>query len=344
MDILFIANTHLGLYKDIIHELERRGERVIFFEDKLHKLDPFFKKNRLRRLKRYVYKKYDFYTIYWKKNILSTQILSQKYDILLVLSGVSVSDYLISHLKKYNPNIRTILYTWDSCNYYDFSRLLPLFDKCYTFDLLDAENNNKWELLPIFYKDTSTHCEIIYDIFSVGTNHGDRYHFFMKILPQLISGGIKYYIKIVDNNKHISKLQLVKYFLYKVFCPKKKKDFISQIDLLLNDQYGIRLSHPILPQDYSKFIAQSSCILDDQRDDQAGLTARFMWAIANNKKIITTNKWALKYNFVNSDQVYVIDKDNPIMPDSFIKDKRNTCEIPDIKQFRIDMWVQKLLS
>ena len=88
----------------------------------------------------------------------------------------------------------------------------------------------------------------------------------------------------------------------------------------------------------------SQVVLDDQKDGQTGLTARFMWAIGNHKLIISTNRHVFDYSFVNTKIVSVIDVDNPIIPIDFIKKELKEEDWPDIRDYRIDNWLKCLLA
>lgn len=319
MRILFIANPHLKLYQDIVDELEINNHEVVVIEDERIKFDPYYCGPFFRMfIKAILFYVLNMSTRYWKKIIKNDNRLSNSYDILMALSGVSVNKFIISHLKTFNPNLRTILYTWDSCNYYNYSRLLSLFDKCYTFDINDSIKDKRWKLLPIYYK---RQLDVIsdkykYDLFCVGTNHDGRYSFLEKIVPQLNSLKLNYYIKLVCDND------------YKIN----------------EDKLGIKITKPISKEEYVENMRCSRCVLDDQREGQSGLTARFIWALANNKKIITTNKWVLQYSFVNPKQICIVDETTPFISLEFLRNEIRKEDCSNVSFLRIDNWVKELLS
>lgn len=55
MKILFIANPHLDLYKDIEAELQKQGHEVVTIADKILKIDPFYKSGNFLFLKKYCF-------------------------------------------------------------------------------------------------------------------------------------------------------------------------------------------------------------------------------------------------------------------------------------------------
>lgn len=213
---------------------------------------------------------------------------------------------------------------------------------------LTNRNPTEWKLLPIYCK-APAHNETqpnLYDIFSIGTNHGDRLSYFYRILPQLKVKGLSYYIKIIELQTTLSWKQQLKYHILKAVGNKKNEAYLHRIEFICDkeDKYEIKQNSYIAQNKYDELISQSCCVLDDQRDTQSGLTAKFMWALANHKKIVTTNKWAYEYEFVSPKQVLIIDKDNPIIPEDFIKDHIKENEFSDVSSYYIDRWVDELLS
>lgn len=349
MKILFLASPHMDLYKEIVNEMERKGHEVIVILDKLLRNDPYLNSSKLKAVKKLIFvDTYNIYNHYWNKKIATDDRLSESYDLFLALSGVSVGERLIRHLETRNPHIKKVFYTWDDCTYYAFDRMLSWFDRSYTFDVEDAKLNPKWNLLPIYCK-APAHSEtqpILYDIFSIGTNHDDRLSYLYRILPQLRAKGLSYCIRVIELQTTLSWKQQLKYHILKAIRSKKHEAYLRRMEFICDkkDMYGMKQNFYIAQNEYDEMISQSRCVLDDQRGTQSGLTAKFMWALANHKKIVTTNKWAYEYEFVSPKQVLIIDKDNPIIPEDFIKDHIKENELSDVSSYYIDRWVDELLS
>ena len=349
MKILFLAFPHADLYKEIVKEMERKGHEVIVILDRLLRYDPYHCLSKLKAVKKFIFvDTYNIYNHYWNKMIATDARLSESYDLFLALSGVSVGERLIRHLETLNPHIKKVLYTWDNCTYYAFDRMLPWFDRSYTFDVEDVKANSEWKLLPIYCK-APAHNETqpnLYDIFSIGTNHGDRLSYFYRILPQLKVKGLSYYIKIIELQTTLSWKQQLKYHILKAVGNKKNEAYLHRIEFICDkeDKYGIKQNSYIAQNKYDELISQSRCVLDDQRSTQSGLTAKFMWALANRKKIITTNKWAYEYEFVSPKQVLIVNKNNPVILEDFIKYPIAEDEFSDVSSYYIDRWVDELLS
>lgn len=341
MKVLFIANTVQNMYLDIYNELLRQGHEVVLVKDKLLLFDPYTSKCcHLKHVKKYMWNICAY--LYWKIRIINDAQLNKPFDVLFILSGVSVNKSFIKMMKDLNSNLKTVLYTWDSCNYYRFDRLLSIVDKGYTFDIDDVEKDNRWHLLPIYYIDSKaqTH-DFKYDVFSVGSNHAGRYLFFKKIMPQIVDNDIKYFIKIICKPLHLS----MKERLMLVFSEDSMKDRLNEIAFSRGKQDTNILSQTrISRDDYYEKCASSRCVIDDHRIGQSGLTARFMWALALGKKIITTNDSVYKYSFVDKNHVCLIDKDKPIIDLDFVKTDIASCDNETLIKFRLDNWVKTILS
>lgn len=341
MKILFIANPAAGLYKEIEEEMIRAGHDVTTIMDRLFKYDPASKVGiSFPVLKKYLWKKQ--VTAYWSEQFDKNEAFNKSYDVLFILSGYSVDKVFVDRLKSLNPQLKVILYTWDGCNYYNFERHFPYVDKCYTFDILDSKKSNRWELLPIYYKkrDFSNNSINKYDLFAFGANHDGRYSFIKKILPQI--KGLNYYIKLVSGTLTFGIKEKAYSLLVGISKYKQIKEEVAfsrgeeNDDLLLRDGVAAEV--------YMSLMMASKVILDDQREGQSGLTARFMWALGAGKRIITTNKWALDYPFVNSKQVSIISKDAPKIPMDFIINDLSIDDYSPIDRYEIKNWVSFVLS
>ncbi|MDE5810516.1 MAG: hypothetical protein K2H59_09620 [Muribaculaceae bacterium] len=135
-------------------------------------------------------------------------------------------------------------------------------------------------------------------------------------------------------------------YLFKLLSPKlpplrkrlfKDYKLSKQFSKGLLEQFKLKATIP--PHQYMEIMEQSGIIVDDVRIKQSGLTPRFIWALARNKKIITTNQYALQYNFVAPENVCIVDRKNPIIPKEFLD--RDPVQNPDNPSFlEIKNWVR----
>lgn len=62
------------------------------------------------------------------------------------------------------------------------------------------------------------------------------------------------------------------------------------------------------------------------------------------KKIISTNRNFLNAPFYNSEQIRIIDRDNPILDIDFIKNDKQFDMHPYFEMLRIDNWCKEIIG
>lgn len=316
MNILFLAPSYNNLYIPVLNAMRRAGHNVIYIEDKELRFTPYRKdKGWLGWIKRKI--KYLYYFIfniekrYWEKKIRCNYELSNRFDVLFCIQGLSFCKYLLTYLKQNNEYLKTSLYVWDSNTIFDFSRNFKLFDKVYTFDLFDSLQF-RISFLP-FYWTSSSVCNAKYDISIIGTEHDGRLRIVEQIAKQLDGKNVKFYFKILSTD------------------PQE-----------FNSPYVIRELLPV--SIVERIVSESNCILDTDRETQTGTTPRVIWALANGKKIISTNSNFKKMPFYDKNQIMIIDRDNPIVDINFIKDKINFPISEYVNMLHIDKWILNFIN
>lgn len=314
MNILFLAPSYNNLYLPILKAMQEAGHNVTYVEDIEFKHSPYYRgkgnKSLVKRLLKFVYYKIlNAEKRYWKSKIKQNPSLSHNFDLLFCIQGISFCSLLLIHLKKYNPNIKTALYVWDSCSYYDYSIKFHYFDKVMTFDLLDSLQYNI-DFLP-FYWTKNQKLSNKYDISIVGTDHDGRLGIVEKIAKQLENKNINFYFRIYSNKN-------------------------------VNSKYTTKELLPV--ETVEEIISESACILDTDRDSQTGTTPRVIWALALGKKIISTNQNLRKMPFYNDKQFCIIDRNNPIVDSAFILDKVSFPSNEYVAKLHIDVWINNFVK
>ena len=102
--------------------------------------------------------------------------------------------------------------------------------------------------------------------------------------------------------------------------------------------------------EYRKLIKRSKIVLDSNAAHQDGLTARFMWSLGEERKIITTNKAVKEYDFYTPEQIFVVDSIGNLLADScldrFVNSDFHMNEIlrQKVNAYRIDNWIKTLFA
>ncbi len=339
MNILLFTTTYLNLYSAIVDELREQGHYVCVIEDKILSGDPKLKRNLYQRFK---YKNdlnswdervRDFWSIHKEK-------IDNDYELFICLNGVSINDEIIRVIKDKNTRLKDlILYAWDDLSFWNFNLIKTSFTRTFTFDLLDSRQYPDWRLLPPFFVKPKARIEDTkYNLFMIGTNHDRRFLFINKIIKQLNRLNIdNNYIKLLKA-KLGTNFQLIKsIFRFLSSSYRLNNDFN------LGKMPNYTLESPIGIAEYNAIMQQSKFVLDDVRPGQSGLAPRFIWALANNKKIVTTNQYAEQYTFVSEDSVVIINRNNPKLTKSFFVDQ-NSLTDDNFYSLEISNWVRILIA
>ena len=341
--VLFIGTPYMGLYKEIISEMQRQGYEVDFHAEGKFLEDPLNRRGYKGIKKRIFVNAQKFLNQmdeYWR-TVLNTPPFDKVYDYLFVLDGQSLHPCIFEILRKRNPKVKSVNYLFDTTKgVYQFNENFKYFDKVVTFD---REEANKYgiSLLPIFWCQDIMPQRFLYKFFGFGAYKKDRYKLFRKISEFAKENKLHSFIKLVGSK--------TKFFFI--------KSLARQILGIQNDRISWKEYHSDIVTsnrlDLNKFnelLANSEIILDTNAPHQDGLTSRFMQALGNGKKIITTNKSVLLYDFYTPNQIFVVDDMDSLSSNSqFVSFVNKTLNLGDetrnnIALTRIDNWVKSLLN
>lgn len=337
MNILFFTSNHLNLYKPVVKELRSNGFIVTVLESPIYPNDPKINRKIENTQINSWNKKIENF---WADN---KEIWHIQYDLFICFNAPSINSSVLNSITDANPGIKKIVYLWDSLNYMDFNQIVNSFDLAFSFDYVDCKNNSNWILLPSFYmRDNERQSNTLnYDLFCIGFNHDDRYKFIKKILPQIKQYNLKYYIKILRRYPNLSVVSKIKFILRNILKMKNFQNMLFEIGII---DRGLGTDKLIPHKTFSELMSCSKCVLDDNRENQAGLSPRFIWAYFDGKLILTTNKWAHCYSFIDKRRVLIIEKNNPVINDSFWDLEEHTFGNPTSDSLHISNWVKILLG
>lgn len=344
--VLLLVQNFQPLHTQIITALEHQGYTVCHITDVLQPYNPYVSSCILKPVKRFLYRYRNPNRLYHKQ---FADIWDKKWDIFICIDGWSLEPDMILRLKKNNPDIKSILYLWDSLHYFNFSRLFPLFDRIFTFDPLDSKTYNI-SYLPLFWVEDNNNIipeNTKYDLSFVGKLHSDRFEFLNKIHDQCERLNLKTFFKLVIPSSKLTFKDYIKYLFIKSRKKHSGDYFLTMFNIRKNN-----LAHPIIsrkyiaPSELDVIFQSSNCILDSEIPLQHGMTNRMMLGLSKKKKVITTNKWVLSDPiFKGNPNICVVNRDNPILDLDFIK--TDYVIIPDfeekIQRQRIDNWLNSLL-
>jgi hypothetical protein len=319
--ILLIAPIFFGYELEIIKEIERRGAKVDYIADR-----PFDKpwQKALNRIAPAILRPHIEILFAQKLALFNTQ----KYDIIFVIKGLTLSLNMHEELKRLYPTAYKILYMWDSMkNCLAVSQTLQLYDATFSFDPEDAQQY-KMKMRPLFFTkgfEQKVKLDNFYDVSFIGTMHSDRYGVLKKIRNNL-SPTIKDYWYLYLQARWV-------YFVYKISKSSMRGAIISEFKFTPADKVEVL-----------NVFKNSKCIVDIEHPKQRGLTMRTFEALGANKKIITTNQQICNYEFYNENNILIVDRNTPYVPDIFLKSEYKPINSILYRKYSIAGWLDEVLN
>ena len=318
--VLFVAPDFFN-YSEIIKEkLKEKGFDAEWFDDRPSKnlIDKCIirvNKNLLKgKIKRYFYNK------------IYASMKEKKYDIIFVIGGQSFNRKMFEDLKTLSPESRFILYLWDSVKnldeVVDFSKA---FNETFSFDQYDCEKYG-FKFLPLFYNEERKTDEIKYDVSFIGTIKKGKLPYINKIKKELDSQ--------FDNNFFYLFLQSKIVFLYnkilnKEFRKAKFKDFVyKRMEYKTNND----------------IVLKSRFVLDVPMKNQDGLSMRTFECLGYHKKLITTNKNILNYDFYKPENIYYYDGNEIDFNNVFFNSDYQEIDEVILNKYSLDNWINQLFN
>src|SRR5690606_2744456 len=117
---------------------------------------------------------------------------------------------------------------------------------------------------------------------------------------------------------------------------RKEKFFHSEIFHIVEDYISLK--------EVIKYIENSSVLLDIQKENQEGLSFRVFEALGYEKKLITTNKDIVNYDFYNPQNILVIDGVLPVIPKDFLDTKYVQVSEKIKDKYRREFWIKKVFG
>lgn len=302
---------------------------LIFHGDKLDR-DTFTLRDYLKHLKNPNARK-----LY--SEICFNQIQDCQFDFLLCIENVCFEKDFFERFIRKNPSCKKVLFLWDTVatRFQRFFDYLPFFDKVCSFDRDDAVRYN-FSYVPDFYNSDLERKDILYDISFVGTANSSTTFYRINTIRK---------IKDYCDSRGLSSLFYLKYRPLSSSCVKRfffrleQKAYYDEIDKNIED--GFLYEKPLPLEEVNNIYASSKCILDLNHENRQGLTINAVTAIANNKKLITTNRGIKNELFYNPSNICVIDSLNPIFDESFFS---KSIMLMEHKFMKVEDWVKEVLS
>jgi hypothetical protein len=320
--LVFFPNGKGNYGSAVALELERRGAKVFIYDERpdsktLTKIAYRIAKEKLQQ-----------FFLHYLKKIISENI-GISFDLIIVIRAEAFTPLAMKHLRQSFPYARFILYLWDSVRYTNTASIFPYFDKILSFDKNDVETYHLFHR-PLFfidvYREIADQTVRDYDVIFIGKIHSDRYFFLKKMENQLESNGYSTFFYLYLPSKLL-------FYQMKLQEPSFKRARLREFKFR------------IMPaKDVSRIMSLSRVSLDAQHPAQAGLTMRSLEVLGAKRKLITTNQDIKTYDFYNENNIYVVDRQEPMIDFEFIRSPYVEIPINTYEKYSLQGWLDDLLN
>ena len=321
--ILFFGLETMGYEKKILAKMRELGGEVDYHSER--PVSSQFGKAIVKMAPSMLDKKTEEYY----HNIFE-QHKGTKYDIVFIMKCDTPTKKVLNEIRSYFPDAELRLHMWDSLvNIPNIDEKLQLFDRITSFDRKDCEKHSEFGFRPLFYLDSfaeESKESIAYDVSFCGTIHSDRYIVLENIRKQCENHGMKFYGYYYMQSK-------LAYYYLKLRDKRFKDVPMSALKF-----------QTIGSEEVNRIFNASKAIVDIQHPSQAGLTMRTIETLGAKKKMITTNPDIKNYDFYNENNVCVIDRENPIVSEEFLRTAYKEVDENVYEYYSLGRWVLDVLT
>lgn len=290
--ILFIAPNMFDYPEAIKREMEDMGGNVIYIPDYPQELRARIVRNVNKTWYGRIVRKY--------LDKIIKQSRNKHIDYLFIIGCAVIDSDFLQTFRQQHPEAFLISYQWDSNKLHPYFHLLKYFDKCFSFDQVDCQQQSVLKYLPLFYHQRyallreSTEEEA-FQLCHIGTLHPGRYEWILRVDKFCKERGIN--------------------FSYYLYLP-----FSSYIKFLLKGKHYKQGKFKKLKQhEILSYYARSKVILDLPQIGQSGFTMRTFEVLGAGKKLLTTNKSIIDSDFYNTEMIGICDfQREELFPSNFI--------------------------
>ncbi|WP_066220656.1 hypothetical protein [Formosa haliotis] len=317
MKVTIISLDNWGFNSFIAKALEQQGVEVYHmnFDAFKYKYPSNFHKSLNFVMK-------TFFNYNFKRQHLNNHILKRfeflgKQDQILVIKGDNLSIDTLGIIREQYCDKLIAFFNDSFSRYPRMEKVQDAFDEVYSFEPVDVQRFGFNFISNYIYfplESQKDHKPYLYDVFNI-SSLGKR----SSTLPKL-----QHYF-----STHQLKAKLI------AFSEKPLKKRIKGVDYI---------KEKISIEDMLKIADDSKMILDLQRPKQEGLSFRVFEALGKQKKLITTNKSVVNYDFYHPNNILVIDMKMIEIPQEFLNSPYHELEESVLMKYHISNWVKTVFK
>lgn len=259
-----------------------------------------------------------------------TKHSNESFDYIVVIKSDMMPISTLKEIKSVFKTAQLVLYLYDSiADIPGIKERIPYYDKVFTFDREDAQAY-KLGFRPLFFSDafiaSDQPQDYCYDIAFLGTMHTDRFKILKHIMTQANAKNWKtYWFLYMQAN----------FMFYWYWLTKKEYKLSDKNKFSIVKKSG---------REVADIIDKTKVVIDIESPGQKGLTMRTIEMIGLKKKLITTNSDIVNYDFYNPNNIRVVDRENPIITDSFINVPYSDLPNNIYRKYHISTWIMDVLG
>lgn len=323
--ILLISPDFFGYDREISAKLQSLGADVMYFDDRPS--NSSITKGLIRINKKLLERKTEKYYAE-----VSAIIADKFFDIVFLLNPEALPTSFLEMCKSKWANALYLMYMWDSVNNRKHTlEFVPFCDRVFTFEKDDAQKHN-FSFEPLFYLDNYASIRrnlptTQYDLCFLGTLRADRYAIAKDIKNWCDRHQLKSFLYFFIQNRIL--------YYYSSIREKSATAPLREVSF-----------SKLSTSEVTNILASSKVVLDIQHPKQTGLTMRTLETIGAGKKLITTNHLIKEYDFYNSENICVVNRQNPTqnLNLSFFQDAFKPIPESIIENYSIEAWLKHIFS
>lgn len=255
----------------------------------------------------------------------------EDFDYLVIIKSDMFPQRSLIEAKTFFKKAKLILYLYDSIReVHGVEKKFCYYDRILSFDRADTLINPNIVFRPLFFSDDYVAPPGIetykYDVAFMGTIHADRF----KILKGLM--------------KEVEEKQLYAYwffylqanFMFYWYWLTKKEFKLSDKSYFTTERKT--------GKEIASIIEQTRVVIDIEAPSQNGLTMRTIEMLGLKKKLITTNKDIVNYDFYNPNNICVISRENPHLSDGFANSPYVDVPREIYNKYYLNSWILDVLG
>jgi hypothetical protein len=255
---------------------------------------------------------------------LLEKLAAQAFDIVFVIKGDALSASFIQGLRRQQSGARFIQYQWDSVKRVPNAlQLAPLFDRVFSFDRYDCQTYANFTFRPLFFRGEAGQAQLPgasrFDLVFIGWLHADRLQRIIEVERKLAKLGVRSYFFLYTG---------IRTYLKECFKGNAKNLYVSKADYA----------------DVEKITLSATTVLDIPHPDQTGLTIRTIETLGKHRKLITTNRDVVHYDFFNPANILVLDELDADLMRAFIDVPYQQTDAAIVARYSLQSWVAEIFS